>query len=125
MACNLSLNNPVASRSGETYRNLFCPETQFSSSPAISWRLMPEYTAVALIPTRRRLSTWSRIKAISGVMTRQIPSIANAGIWKVIDLPPPVGMSPSVSFPAQTEQMISSCKGRKVGYPQYFPKILW
>ncbi|CDD13279.1 unknown [Parabacteroides merdae CAG:48] len=125
MACSFSLNNPVASRSGETYRNLYCPETQFSNSATISCRPMPEYTAVALIPTRRRLSTWSRIKAISGVMTRQIPSIANAGTWKVTDLPPPVGIRPSVSLPAQTEWIISSCRGRKAGYPQYFPKILW
>ena len=66
-----------------------------------------------------------RIKAISGVITRQIPSIVIAGTWKVIDLPPPVGIRPSVSFPAQTERMISSCKGRKAGYPQYFPNILW
>ena len=42
----------------------------------------------------------------------QIPGIASAGTWKVMDFPPPVGINPSVSFPAQTERMMSSCNGR-------------
>ena len=31
------------------------------------------------MPIRRRFSTWSFIKAINGVTTRQIPSIVSAG----------------------------------------------
>ena len=85
---------------------------------------MPEYTAVALMPLARRLRTWSFIKAMSGVMTRHKPGRASAGTWKVMDLPPPVGISPSVSFPLPMLRMMSSCIPRKLSYPQYCFKML-
>ena len=37
-----------------------------------------------------------------------------AGTWKVSDLPPPVGISASVSRPAATLRMMSPCNGRKL-----------
>ncbi|MFT5618921.1 MAG: hypothetical protein ACI85I_002156, partial [Arenicella sp.] len=46
---------------------------------------------------------WSFIRAISGEMTKQIPSRAMAGIWKQIDFPPPVGNKANVSVPPKTE----------------------
>ena len=65
------------------------------------------------------MCTWSFISAIRGVMTRHKPSFANAGTWKVMDLPPPVGISPSVSCPSPMLRMMSSCMPRKLLYPQY------
>ena len=53
--------------------------------------------AVARIFRRRRFSTWSFISAMSGVITKQVPSIMSAGTWNVMLLPPPVGMRPRVS----------------------------
>lgn len=46
-----------------------------------------------------------------------------AGTWKQIDFPPPVGSSARVSLPSSTDRMISSCRGRKEEYPQYFSSI--
>ena len=68
---------------------------------------MPLYMAAALMPLRRRLNTWSFIRAISGVMTIHVPSMASAGTWKVMLLPPPVGISPNVSCPLLMLSMIS------------------
>ena len=59
------------------------------------------------------------MRAINGVMTRQSPSLASAGTWKVMDFPPPVGISPKVSRPSVMLLMISSWIPRKVSYPQY------
>jgi hypothetical protein len=67
--------------------------------------------------------TWSFIRAIRGVITRQIPSLTSAGTWNVIDFPPPVGISPRVSFPSAIDLIISSCKGLKDVYPQYLVRI--
>jgi hypothetical protein len=53
------------------------------------------------------------MREMSGVITRHNPSIAIAGTWKVIDLPPPVGNSAKVSLPSRTDWMISSCSGLK------------
>ena len=64
------------------------------------------------IPRFCRFFTWSFIKATSGLITRQIPGIANAGTWKVIDLPPPVGISANVSCPDRILSMTSACPGR-------------
>ena len=58
--------------------------------------------------------------AIRSYYAMQMPSIAIVGTWKVSDFPPPVGMSPSVSFPDAILWIISPCKGRKLSYPQYF-----
>ena len=38
--------------------------------------------------------------AIYSGMSRQSPSLASAGTWKVMDFPPPVGISPKVSRPS-------------------------
>ena len=75
--------------------------------------------ASALIPRFFRFCTWSFMRAINGVMTRQSPSLASAGTWKVMDFPPPVGISPKVSRPSVMLLMISSWIPRKVSYPQY------
>ena len=48
-------------------------------------------------------------------MTRHTPSWANAGTWKVMDFPPPVGISPKVSFPEPILSIISFCIPRKSG----------
>ena len=40
---------------------------------------------------------WGRRRAIRGVITKHNPGCAKAGTWKVMDLPPPVGINPSVS----------------------------
>jgi hypothetical protein len=45
------------------------------------------------------------------------------GTWKVIDFPPPVGISARVSLPCKTDRMISSCKGLKDEYPQNLFRI--
>ena len=52
---------------------------QFSRVVRISLRVIPDYTSAAFMPRSRRLSTWSFIKAINGVTTRQIPFIAITG----------------------------------------------
>ena len=54
----------------------------------------------------------------NGVMTRQI-LLWRVRHLKVIDLPPPVGISPKVSLPSVILLMISSCDSRKVSYPRY------
>ena len=56
-------------------------------------------------------------------MTRQTPSCAKAGTWKVMDLPPPVGIKPNVSLPLPTLSIISRCMPRKSSYPQYFLRM--
>ena len=48
-----------------------------------------------------RASTWSFIRAMRGDTTTQVPALTTAGIWKHTDLPPPVGMSTTVSLPAE------------------------
>src|SRR5690606_23590964 len=65
----------------------------------------------------------SFISAINGVTTMQIPSLCMAGTWKHRDLPPPVGIRASVSLPANTDAMISDCKGLNDSYFQYFRRI--
>lgn len=79
----------------------------------VASRPMPEWMAAARMPLRRRLATWSFIRAMSGVTTTQTPSAASAGTWKVMDLPPPVGMRPSVSWPLPMLCMMGSCMPRK------------
>ncbi len=78
----------------------------------------PEWMATAGMRRARRRSTWSFIRAMSGVTTMQSPSRVIVGTWYVSDLPPPVGISASVSRPASTERMISSCTGRNSPNPQ-------
>ena len=46
------------------------------------------------------------------LITRQIPGFANAGTWKVMDLPPPVGISANVSCPDRMLSITSACPGR-------------
>lgn len=53
----------------------------------------------------------------------QIPSIAKAGTLKGDGFTTTCRHQPKRTFPAQTEWVISSCKGRKAGYPQYFSNI--
>ena len=86
---------------------------QLSMAVIISWRFMPEWMAAARMPRASRCCTWSFIKAIKGVMTMHVPSQAKAGTWNVIDLPPPVGISPRVSRPAEMLSMMSRCMPRK------------
>ena len=90
------------------------PKRQLSSRLAISSCVRPVWMAVALMPRRRRASTWSFIRAMRGVMTRQTPSVAMAGTWKVMLFPPPVGMSPRVSRPSPMLRMMSSWTPRKL-----------
>ena len=45
-------------------------------------------------------------------MTKPMPGRANAGTWKVLDFPPPVGMKAKVSVPERTLRITSSCPGR-------------
>ena len=47
-------------------------------------------------------------------MTRQTPSVAMAGTWKVMLFPPPVGMSPRVSRPSPMLRMMSNWMPRKL-----------
>ena len=54
-----------------------------------------------------------------------VPSIYNPGTWYLIDLPQPVGIRASLSFPSRIDLIMSSCKGRKVSYPQYRYNISW
>jgi len=42
-------------------------------------------------------------------------SVGQAQIWKVIDLPAPVGMTPTQSRPSRTVEMIASWPGRNEG----------
>ena len=58
---------------------------------------MPECIVAAFIPLERRLSTWSFIKEIRGVITKVMPLSRSPGTWKQMLLPPPVGNSPMVS----------------------------
>ena len=81
----------------------------------MSERLISELMKAARMPRFCRWATWSFINATSGLMTRQMPGRAKAGTWKVMDLPPPVGISASVSVPANTLRITSSCPGRKLG----------
>ena len=106
-------NSSEESLSGDTYSIFTPPKMAFSSVAMTSACIMPEYTAAALMPLLRRLSTWSFIKAMSGVITKHTPGIDRAGTWNVTDLPPPVGISPRVSLPAQTLSIISRCMPRK------------
>ena len=71
--------------------------------------------AAALMPFFLRCATWSFINAMSGVMTMHTPSMASAGTWKVMLLPPPVGMRPRVSLPWQMLSMMSFCMPLKSG----------
>ena len=80
---------------------------QFSSVASISSCPMLLFTNAADMPSRRRFATWSFIRAMSGVITMHTPFIAIAGTWNVIDLPPPVGISPMVSLPEPMLSMIS------------------
>ena len=82
---------------------------QFSSVTMISCLDMPEKMAAELMPRFCRCITWSFIRDISGVMTIQTPSWAKAGTWKVMDLPPPVGIRPKVSLPESMLSMMDSC----------------
>ncbi len=96
---------------------------QLSRVVTISLCDIPEYIAAATIPAFRRRFTWSFISAMSGVTTMHVPSFASAGTWKVIDLPPPVGIRPRVSLPLPMLSMMSSCIPRKSSYPQYSLRI--
>jgi hypothetical protein len=68
--------------------------------------------------------TWSFISEISGDITIDIPSNIRAGIRKQIDFPAPVGITPTVSFPAKIFEMKASCPLRKLSYPKYCFKTL-
>jgi hypothetical protein len=50
---------------------------------------------------------------MSGLTTNTVPGRMRAGIWKVSDLPAPVGMTPMQSRPPITVVMIFSWPGRK------------
>ena len=52
-------------------------------------------------PSRTSASTWSFISEISGEITSTAPGRSRAGIWKVSDLPAPVGMTPMQSRPRE------------------------
>ena len=99
MCFSLMRNCSVDSLSGDTYNKVTPPSTALSRIFSISALCMLLYMAYAFTPLWRRCSTWSFIRAMSGVTTMHTPSMAMAGTWNVIDLPPPVGISPRVSFP--------------------------
>src|SRR5699024_3340023 len=68
-------------------------------------------------------STWSRIREISGEMTRVSPECFSPVTWRQIDLPDPVGSIPSVLLHASTEPMISPGLGLFVSNLKYCFKI--
>src|SRR6516165_10820218 len=57
------------------------------------------------------------MSAISGEITTAVPERHNAGTWKQMLLPPPVGASTSASPPATTWRTTCSCWPRKPGKP--------
>ena len=113
MCRSLVQNSSDDSRSGDTYKILTAPKTQFSSVARISSWVSPVCMAAAAMLRRLRFITWSFMRAMSGVITMHTPVMVSAGTWNVIDLPPPVGMSPSVSRPLLMLSIISRCMPRK------------
>ena len=77
-----------------------------SSKPLIVTASVMEYF--------RRLSTWSFIKDCRGEITTVSPltnsPLINAGTWKVIDFPPPVGKIARSDLPFKAAFTASSCK---------------
>ena len=54
-----------------------------------------------------------------GTATRRYPEMEpRPGTWKQTDFPPPVGKIANTSFPSRAAEIISSCIGRKLSYPQ-------
>src|SRR5690606_21746280 len=118
-----SWKRDVSNHSGETYKNLQLLSVATFNVLITSFRVIPAYNAKAVIPFFRRFSTWSFINAIRGEITRHSFPCINAGTWKHIDFPPPVGSTASVSFPFNADRMMSCCKGRNASKPQYFFNI--
>eukprot|EP00962_Isochrysis_galbana_P009148 scaffold2549_cov108-Isochrysis_galbana.AAC.5 len=56
-------------------------------------------------------STWSRISASRGTTTTVRPGAASAASWKVLDLPPPVGIRRSTSRPERVASMAARWSG--------------
>ena len=67
-----------------------------------------ELRLAASTPSSRNCATWSRISAISGDTTSVRPSRTIGGSWKQSDLPLPVGITASTSFPCRVAARISS-----------------
>ena len=123
MCLNFVRKKGEESRSGDKYKNFMSPKIQLSRIFTCSLCVCSEDMAYAGMESLRRCSTWSFIRDMSGVMTMHTPSIARAGTWNVMDLPPPVGISPRVSCPDPMLSIISRCIPRKSSYPQYLRNI--
>ena len=63
---------------------------------------------------RASASTWSFMSEMSGLTTSTVPGRRRAGIWKVSDLPAPVGMTPMQSRPPSTASMMLLLPGTEL-----------
>ncbi len=68
--------------------------------------------AAARNPSSRSASTWSFIRLMRGERTSTVPGRRRAGIWKVSDLPAPVGMTAMQSRPRRTASITRRWPGR-------------
>ena len=68
-------------RSGVTYKRSSLPATAASSARLRVAAGIEEFTAAARMPLAFSASTWSFIRAISGLTTSTSPSSATAGSW--------------------------------------------
>jgi hypothetical protein len=57
---------------------------------------------------------------MSGETTTVTPSRMSAGNWKQSDLPPPVGITTTVSRPSRMDSTTSPCPSRKQSKPKNF-----
>lgn len=120
---SLVWNNSEERRSGETYRNLISPKYNFQYSENLLARQscvdgfsqdVAGLEMLNLILHQRNEWSYHNADALW----------ARAGTWKVMDLPPPVGIRPRVSSPRAILSMMSRCMPRKSGYPNMYVVFL-
>ena len=75
------MNPSWPKRSGATYTSLNAPSFMPARRSLCSGKLRELLIMVAGIPLAARASTWSFIRAINGLTTRQTPSRHKAGSW--------------------------------------------
>ena len=103
-----------SARSGETYSIFSIPFPSIVATSFSSVLLRLLFRKAAGMPFARNASTWSFMSAMRGETTIVSPSSISAGTWKHSDLPPPVGISTTVSLPLSTHAITSNCVGRNV-----------
>ena len=101
--------------SGERNRNLSRPclnleKTLSLSAPLTSWDI---YSARPSKPNSLSSATWSLTRAVIGQTTREHPRRMRDDSWKHMDLPPPVGKSPSVEGYVKCFSIMFSCPSLK------------